>query len=108
VKQGKHFSTKLLISCELGKNILLILQTPTFVPLFFHMFFQAFEHLTCIIMYYVKCIFKKFVSHWNVKMKINLLQREKGGKPIKMHHSMEPPCMERRLKLRKKGCIQNQ
>ncbi len=24
-----------------------------------------------------------------------------------MHHSMEPPCMERRLKLRKKGCIQN-
>jgi hypothetical protein len=47
--QGKHYSTKLLISCELRKIFFLILQTPTLVPLFLQMFFQAFEHLTCTI-----------------------------------------------------------
>ncbi len=47
--QGKHFSTKLSISCELGKIFFLIFKTPTLVPLFLQMFFQAFEHLTCII-----------------------------------------------------------
>jgi hypothetical protein len=42
----KTFSIKLLVSWELGKTILFIPQTSTFVCYFFHMVFL--EHLLCL------------------------------------------------------------
>jgi hypothetical protein len=43
MRLGKHFSTNLLVSCELRKIIIFIPQTPTFVPPFFHNVFGVFE-----------------------------------------------------------------